>query len=71
MTTPAETKIAKSAPAPVTANKPVTTKKEENTMKVNVSYIINETKSTKEVTLDEAIASSLALISAMYRLTIQ
>lgn len=30
--------------------------KEENTMKVNVSYIINGTKSTKEVTLEEAIA---------------
>lgn len=40
---------------PAVANEPVV-KKEDNIVKVNVSYIINSVKSTKEVTLEEAIA---------------
>lgn len=42
---------------PAVANKPVVTnKKEENIMKVNVSYVINGVKTTKEVSLQDAIA---------------
>lgn len=42
---------------PAVTNEPiVTNKKEENIMKVNVSYVINSIKTTKEVSLQDAIA---------------
>ena len=57
MTTHIEAKIAKPAPTSIVSNESVVmNKKEENIMKVNVSYVINGVKSTKEVSLEEAIA---------------
>lgn len=57
MTTPIEAKIAKPAPTPIVSNESVVmNKKEENNMKVNVSYVINGVKTTKEVSLQDAIA---------------